>query len=210
MNIITRTKLMPSKICFILFLTILQYQNNLIAQSHDQNYVMSSLFQVPLKNISESVILNPSNAQTTIDYYDYLGRNEQTVQREISPSKYDLVNLTEYDNVGRVYRQWIDVQSDMAGNYVSKSDFLQMSQSTYQDTCAFTELNYESSLLNRVIKERGVGQAWHLNNKCTNKEYLFNLNNNQELCVKKITYVSGTLNVGQYGKTVLYAEKTTD
>lgn len=62
-----------------------------IAQSSGQNYIISS-----------TMLDNQGNQHLdNIQYFDGMGRLIQTVQKEITPQRKDLVILQEYDYWGR-------------------------------------------------------------------------------------------------------------
>jgi len=146
--------------------------------------------------------LGVNESLQSIQYFDGLGRPIQTVQRGITPAKSDLVTFTEYDGVGREYKQWLPVQIvNNNGAFVPFSAFepTAKSQVLYDnDIRPFNEIKYEPSPLNRVEKQFGSGQAWvdhpvnmqHGTNDGNIAFYFVNSSNNLE---KGLNYAENAL-----------------
>src|ERR1035437_9311187 len=66
----------------------------LSAQTSTQNYIVGT---VPYQATTDPATLIDANSNTTIQYFDGLGRTSQTVQRAITPTTADLVSGIEYD-----------------------------------------------------------------------------------------------------------------
>jgi len=80
----------------------------LLAQTTGQNYIFTTVPIAPVSNPTTLTDANSSsNSNSSIQYFDGLGRPMQTVQKAITPSGKDLVNFTEYDAVGRDYKHWL-------------------------------------------------------------------------------------------------------
>src|ERR1035437_3520038 len=84
----------------------------LSAQTSTQNYIVTTVPTVPVTNPTTLTDVNSgSNSNTTIQYFDGLGRPMETVQKAQSSKDestwVDLVGLTEYDVVGRDYKHWL-------------------------------------------------------------------------------------------------------
>ncbi|NLB81597.1 MAG: hypothetical protein GX800_08330, partial [Clostridiaceae bacterium] len=132
-------------------LLILLIWNCVFSQSQNQNYIKTTKF------------INDSNATVEIiQYYDGLGRPIQTVQKGITPNHADLVSYTEYDDVGREWKNHLPIIGTGNGSYVPLSNF---SGSNIYDgeSRAYSEILYEHSPLNRVIGNKGPGSAWQNN-----------------------------------------------
>ncbi|MEA4935443.1 MAG: DUF6443 domain-containing protein [Paludibacter sp.] len=125
--------------------------------SNDQNYIKTSIAMLANAN---------SPMMTTIQYFDGLGRSVQTVQMGISPAGADLVALTQYDSVGREWKNWFPTPTQgNFGQYVDESSFLSNATSRHNDSNPYSEIKYEPSPLNRVTDQYGVGASWHNNSK---------------------------------------------
>jgi RHS repeat-associated protein len=123
-----------------------------------QNYIVST---VAYKEVTDATALNETNSNTSIQYFDGLGRPSQTVQHAITPLGADLVSGIEYDGVGRDFRHWLP--GAVAGNggaYVS--DFGEKAKSTNGgDAKPYVETILESSPLNRPLGQHQPGADWY-------------------------------------------------
>jgi RHS repeat-associated protein len=137
--------------------------------SNDQNYIKTS---TPLLADINSPVM------TTIQYFDGLGRPSQTVQMGITPEGADLVLLTQYDDVGREWKNWLPTPIEgNFGQYVNESSFTSNASSKHNDNNPYAENRYESSPLNRVKEQFGAGANWHTNNKRVVTNYSTNDSN---------------------------------
>jgi len=122
-----------------------------------------------IPTINNKMKLTDLDALINIDYFDGLGRPIQTVQKGITPLGKDLVSYTEYDGVGRAYKQWLPVpMENNQGAYVPLNAFVSTatSQVLYSsDTRPFAETLYKASPLNRVAGQKGPGVAWDTHSK---------------------------------------------
>ncbi len=99
-------------------------------------------------------------------YYDEMGREQETVLLKNSPSGRDLASLTEYDDYGRVEREWLPVASNGTGDFVSPDDFKSLSNTQYDgDAFAYNRSVYEPSQRNVKVRSYGAGEAWHKDDK---------------------------------------------
>ncbi|MDJ1502974.1 DUF6443 domain-containing protein [Xanthocytophaga agilis] len=154
----------------LFFLTTLAGNLPLWAQtpSSSQNYVQSSTFRGA----------NGTQAVTTIDYVDGLGRPIQSVQYQgalprpgQSVSKRDVVTSITYDAFGRTDRTYLPTPVTTAtGELVS--DQPAQAVSFYGETNAFVQPVYEASPLNRVLSQYGAGDAWRTADRPVKTQYL--------------------------------------
>ena len=101
-----------------------------------------------------------------IIYYDEMGREQEIVQKSITPSQKDLVTLNEYDNYGRIVKEWLPVVSSNNGNLLEAEDLKSLSSSLYEgDTHAYGWNIYEPSQRYLKTKEYGAGEPWHKEDK---------------------------------------------
>ncbi len=107
--------------------------------------------------ISRKTFTNASGStyRTGTSYFDGLGRNTDNVTEKGGGTDWDIVSRTEYDDLGRPYRQWIDEP-------VRRSDGQSGGNTVYdsQDQRRFTQQYYESAPRNRVLRETGPGNDW--------------------------------------------------
>jgi RHS repeat-associated protein len=172
------------------------------AQTTTQNYIVTT---VPYRATSDPTSLTDANSNTTIQYFDGLGRPSQTVQRAITPSNADLVSNVVYDNFGRESQKWLP--GAVAGNngqYVT--DFATRVAQTNGDSSPYTTTDYEPSPLNRVTGLSGPGADWYNAGKKKTITYFANASD-----VKHFYVENNVLKCdGTYGAATLYGQRTTD
>ena len=141
----------------IYIITLIICSELIIAQSTKQNYILSKTYQNA--DVSNFFDADGSSSMDVIRYYDGLGRPIQSIQKAITPSGADLINLTEYDKCGREYRHWLPVTSMTNGAYVAPKTITDNTTTLYGGaTNPYTETIIESSALNRTVGERSPGE----------------------------------------------------
>jgi len=142
-------------------------------EKQTQNYILTHTFT----NDAATTCLD------NIRYFDGLGRLEETVQKEITPAKADLVTYQEYDTFGRESRSWLPaVASNNNGDYLTPAAYKTKATDTYNsaaynvaaDANPFSLPVYEASPLNRVVNRFGPGADWQNNDKGVATGYLTN------------------------------------
>lgn len=165
------------------------------AQVSSENYVQTT------QRISDTRVL------ATTQYYDGLGRPFEKVEQRVTPSGDNLIHLQQYDGLGREWRSWKPIKSSSA--FLNSSDVSSLSQSQYSDSHAFSQNNYESSPLNRVIEVEGVGEDWK--GHSVKSDHLVNSSSFPLNCKCYRVSMSGELqDKGYYPEGRLYVTKTTD
>lgn len=133
--------------------------------SNDQNYIKTTRY----------LSSDERSKQITIQYFDGLGRPEQVVVQQNTPSKADLATFTKYDTMGREWKNWLPTPvEDNYGMFVDELTLTNKASVHYGDSYPYNETIYEPSPLNRVEQQFGPGQAWKNNNKRVTTEYLTN------------------------------------
>jgi len=187
----------------------------LLAQTTGQNYIFTTVPIAPVSNPTTLTDANSSsNSNSSIQYFDGLGRPMQTVQKAITPSGKDLVNFTEYDAVGRDYKHWLPAPATgNTGASVNSDDFTGLANTQYTSSeKPYTTTEFESSPLNRVTGQYGAGTAWYTATKKTGLDYKTNAAN-------EVTYftvntsnqlVRGNGTTNYYDANTLYKTVATD
>ena len=166
-----------------------------LAQVSSENYVQTT------QRISDTQVL------TTTQYYDGLGRSFEKVEQRVTPSGDNLIHLQQYDGLGREWRSWNPIKSSSA--FLNPSDVSSLSQSQYDDSHAFSQNNYESCPLNRVVEVEGIGEDWK--GHSVKSDHLVNSSSFPLNCKYYRVSMSGELqNKGYYPEGRLYVTKTTD
>jgi RHS repeat-associated protein len=143
----------------------------------NRNYITTRTPQVAGR-MSEQDIYNqslaPDQVQTNIQYFDGLGRAEQTVVQQFSPElpnnggKKDLVTPVTYDALGRPNKAYLPYVMGSDGTF--KFNALADQQNFYapsttgdniaNDTNPWAVTEYEASPLSRVVRQGNPGTAW--------------------------------------------------
>ena len=181
------------------------------AQSTNKNYIVAT---VPTVEVIDPATLTEANSFSAIQYFDGLGRPIETVQKAQSSidgtTWRDLVNLTEYDGMGREYRQWLfaPVSTSNGGAYVNPTNITGASPRSYfaYDMKPYSTTNYESSPLNRVTGKYGPGSSWYAGKKNDSILYLtnigdvanFSVNSSNQLTRDANNYAANTLYKTQF------------
>ena len=166
-----------------------------LAQVSSENYVQTT------QRISDTQVL------TTTQYYDGLGRPFEKVEQRVTPSGDNLIHLQQYDGLGREWRSWKPIKSSSA--FLNPSDVSSLSQSQYSDSHAFSQNNYESCPLNRVVEVEGVGEDWK--GHSVKSDHLINTSSFPHNCKYYRVSMSGELqDKGYYPEGRFYVTKTAD
>lgn len=133
------------------------------AGSSDRNYIMTRIYKDDLG----------SNWMDKIDYFDAMGRAEQSVSVGASPEGGDIVSASEYDAYGRICKTWLPAEvKNNAGNYTSMTVLPSKVKSAYnEDPSPFSRVNYEPSPIDRPVAQYGPGDDWLSKDKAVRTDY---------------------------------------
>ncbi|WP_421977669.1 DUF6443 domain-containing protein [Roseivirga seohaensis] len=144
------------------------------------NYVRSYNFLSPMSTMPVDVLggltpfsdaISNGNIMQATQYVDGLGRPIQTVARQALPGDKDLVQFMVYDEYGRQVYRPMPFQSDAGDGamHLSPSGRLntfmngngQLTSGFYPyEDIFYGKVQYESSPLNRVLKQMAPGNSW--------------------------------------------------
>ncbi|WP_350288847.1 DUF6443 domain-containing protein [uncultured Croceitalea sp.] len=198
----------------------------------DQNYVYTRIYQAPSTATIDGNFFTANNALIQdIIYIDGLGRSLQQIAIDQSPLQNDIVTPIEYDDFGRIKKEWLTYPTTDAAlatfRFTAKNDaFTYYDQPKYEDTQnPFTESAFEASPLNRIKQQAAPGSDWALGqgheiefeyqtnlNTDAVKQFEVNLNvlNNNSVVTYEPTLVeNGEYTVGELFKSILYDENYT-
>jgi len=150
------------------------------------------------------------NYLENIQYYDGMGRPTQTVFRNLSPGKQDIVSQQDYDGFGRKDKTWITTPvAGNDGNFVEGLSEIAISH--HLDDNPYAKALYEKSPLSRVTNIMEAGKKWQSSEKGVLKEYLSNAVSGL-LSADMYKLFSGGMIMknNTYPANELYVEKTTD
>ncbi len=138
-----------------------------VSDNHfDHNFVKTETSLV--SGVTEASIesLDEEQKSTTFSYLDGLGRQIQTVAKKASPTKRDIVQHIEYDNLGRQIREYLpySVQSQngaFRGEAAGEQGYYYNNQTGIANSAyPFTEKVFDNSPLNRVLEKGAPGADW--------------------------------------------------
>lgn len=135
------------------------------AQTATENYVQTKVYQEAVQDDDDAT--TPESVQTSVNYYDGLGRPKQQIAVGQSPNGKDIVTPIEYDGFGRQDKDYLPYASaNGTGNFNSDAvnDVLGFyAQDKYENTAnPYSQKLFEASPLNRVLKQAAPGNPWVL------------------------------------------------
>lgn len=156
---------------------------------------MTPYYKCLAQNINSNFIESITKCSQTdsivqINYYDGLGRQQETVMRGYTALKKDLITLQEYDSKGRPSNLWKPVYKNATGNNEDAESVKQQASSQWGTAYAYSKNVYENSPLDRILQEYGPGTEWHQNAKAVTTGYSSNSNTE---CAKYSFTTSGQL-----------------
>ncbi len=138
-------------------------------QSSNQNYVMKHRFREGFSTVTNPLALHDSMHYTTIEYVDGLGRTIQQIKVRATPNatRRDLITPMQYDLFGRSAREYLPYYTDSAtqtGFFRTQavSNQNDRSNAIYGDVYAYSENQFEFSVLSRPIKKSSPGTPWRM------------------------------------------------
>lgn len=183
--------------------------SNQVISASNLNYIITTTPQIsgfdPGQNhLNDEVDVN-------IMYYDGLGRELQLVAVMASPYQKDMVMPISYDDMGRRNREFIPYESSQqSGSYcsdwlTSQQAFIESAFGTIEKMYGFSEIEYEPTPLNRIVKKSAPGSDWALKKENPDQEHVisFDYTTNEQInsweCINNsfvpVTYQSGQLYV---------------
>ena len=177
-----------------IFSALLFVAAQLNAQTTGQNYVKS---ETMLDSLGQ-------RRQTTVQYYDGLGRPTQSVTNALGGNGTFMATLKELDALDRETRSWLP-QAVPSADYVSPNDFINSASAS--GTYPYAENTYDA--LDRLVQSCGAGAEWHTAGKSANKVYSTNSLNE----VRKYSAPlekNSLADKGYYAAGTLEVEETTD
>lgn len=144
----------------------------------DENYILTySSLESHITTTQEVETKSIGEVSQNIQYFDGLGRHMQTVMTQGSPSKLDIVQPIVYDAFGREAKKYLPFTAQNDGWYkpnneiinLETGDYIGIAETFYNNEDSkiaddgnrpFAETIFESSPLNRMLKQGGPGTAW--------------------------------------------------
>lgn len=137
--------------------------------SNGKNYIKNKQYKINTTN----TITNPSitDAFQNITYFDGLGRPIQKINHRQSESGNDIITHIEYDTFGREIKNYLpivngqtldfhNIDASTVGAFYSTPTIPTMEPTANP----YSENLFESSPLNRLLKQAAPGDDWHMGN----------------------------------------------
>jgi RHS repeat-associated protein len=200
-------------LCFVLSFS-------LISQGQTRNYIRTWDATAPETNPNNLASKPLKDAKQATQYFDGLGRPEQTVAKGASLSSFgnfDIVVPMEYDQYGREVNKYLPYKASNADG-LYKTSAVSAQSSFYggsgvgspvegQDENTFyAKTEFETSPLNRVIKQMAPGASWagaSGGGRGVGMEYLVNTAND---AVRVWTVTNASNDFGSYATSTTYPE----
>jgi len=186
------------KINYIILLCLAIISYKVKAQSNE-NYIYKKVYQEEVSS-STGTFVNETKSIQEVTYFDGLGRPMQKVGIDQSPSRYDIITHMEYDDFGRVEKEYLpyDYAWGAIGSYRTNaktytSTYYNKSKYDYT-TNPYSEKDFDDSPLNRVEKQAAPGTSWKMGSG-HEIEMDYQTNTNAD-------------NVKEYGVSLSYANNT--
>ncbi len=171
-----------------------------------ENYTLSIIPLDPTTRISiidgQPSVSSGVRVRTNLQYYDGLGRPDETIDIGVTPEKDDVVSLIDYYGTTKTARQWLPVVMDTEGQKVSITNVQSQAVTDYNDSRPFFETRYENSALMRPSSQKRPGasyseypasQSYGLNSSSDNVR-IYTVNHlNNALCTDGSYYAGATL-----------------
>lgn len=183
---------------------------------------ISDAAQVPMRAVEE--------VKTATAYVDGLGRPLQSISKQASPAKKDLVSAVVYDVLGReTYKYLPFISSNTSGGseitdngsfklnpFQQQPVFMNTQYGNQGETYFYSQTDFEASSLNRPVKSFAPGNSWvgsrgTANEKSVQQNYSYN-NANDLVKIFTILPTPGSLPASNanYDPGQLYKNTTTD
>jgi RHS repeat-associated protein len=166
-----------------------------------QNYIKSVTYKVPSTVLLPSTT-TPSQAQTSVMYFDGLGRPLQQVAVQQSATGQNIVTPITYDSFGRQDKDYLPVPVGTSLDYIDNATVISDPNSYYYNTYGnggndwnyrYSEKKFDQSPLSRVLEQGAPGEDWSLANGHTIKmDYLTNVEIEVKLFKAVATYSSSS------------------
>jgi RHS repeat-associated protein len=200
-------------LCFVLSLS-------LFTQAQTRNYVRTWDATAPETNPNNLPSRPLKDVKQATQYFDGLGRLEQTVAKGASLSSFgnfDIVVPVEYDQYGREVNKYLRYKASNADG-LYKTGAVSAQSSFYGGTGVgspvegqgentfYAKTEFETSPLNRVMKQMAPGASWggaSGGGRGVSMEYLVNTTND---AVRVWTVTNASNDFGSYASSITYPE----
>ncbi|MEK6153609.1 DUF6443 domain-containing protein [Flavobacteriaceae bacterium 3-367] len=147
-----------------------------------------------------------------MEYYDGLGRPVQQIAIDQAPNGNDVVNYQEYDAYGRLAKEYMpyEATTGTVGTYRSAAKGKTMDHyntAKYGNTTnPYSEKKFETSPLNRVLKQAAPGYDWRMDGG-HEIEFAYDTNTATEVRRFNVTFANADTEAPQLANDGHYGEK---
>jgi RHS repeat-associated protein len=180
-----------------------------------ENFVKSYRARTGTSSISTVTEGTPGQSYKSFIYFDGLGRPKQTVQKHGTINGRDLITPTQYDQFGRQVKEYLpyfETSGIQDGRFRSTAlaDHTSRTKPIYGDTYGYSEIQFESSPLNRVDKQAAPGSAWRMGSTHETKMTRRPNTLGEGVKIFKINSAGLPTTSAAYGDNLLWVESTQD
>ncbi len=169
-------------------------------------YSDTIIYPYEIQHYYEHDLINFDAVIKNITYFDGLGRAKQEIAIGQSPNGFDQITHIGYDDMGRKTKDYLPFPSTSQSNgaYVDNgADALAVSyyQSNFNANNPYSEIAFEQSPLNRVLKTGAPGTDWMMDPSSDNDHTVktsYNVNVTNEVKLFNVTFIGN-----ERGKTEL-------
>jgi len=193
------------------------YNSNLLV-----NYIRTWDASAPVTDPTILPTRPLTDVKLTTQFYDGLGNLLQTVSRQASPQKNDLVTPVVYDNMQREHYKYmafvsnVQASGDLTNDGYFKADAFQQDSVFNKgqfpgETFYYSQVNFENSPLGRPLNVYSPGNSWVGGGKSVGSQYLVNESGDSvQLWTINPAIGSIPVRVSNYQPGQLYKNSTTD
>ena len=143
-------------------------KNNFVPDAAS-NYIVTAVPAVEV--ISGGEDSQGGNMKFVVDYYDGLGRFDQSVSQRGILDKSVVLSCVEYDLMGRPVISWNTMPGHPDGGLMSRTDVAESAETFYRDKAPYTTTIYADSPLEQVAKRFGPGEIWRRDSSSVDIKY---------------------------------------
>ncbi|MEP7237574.1 MAG: DUF6443 domain-containing protein [Ferruginibacter sp.] len=133
--------------------------------------ISTTIKKEAVTDATQITTLTASEQVQTLQYIDGFGRGIESIVKAGSPTGKDIINFTKYDEFGRVSKAYLPYEATTtSGLYIDPANAITAQASFYStnttankianDASPFSQTVYETSPLQRVLKQGGVGDGF--------------------------------------------------
>lgn len=183
-------------------LLCLLFPVSFFGQDLNQNYIKTTTYRAN----------NGGDPESSVTYYDGLGRPIQQIHNKKSASGKDIIQHIEYDSYGRQPKEYLPYPiTTSTMSYQSNAQSATLNYSKYQGQNPYSEKRYEASPLQRVFEQGAPGSSWNIITNNTGHTIKLDYTTNivsDKVKLFKVNLASGnTINLvdaGYYAVSLLY------